>query len=99
MSYDESSQFNSWINSDSGHYIIDIDKSNMATSLYNQIIIPIPANLSRNTGNIAVESWFSSFVTKSLSNISIADTSGKLINASTQSHLVVNIKTLSFTKT
>jgi len=93
MSYDESSQFNSWINRDSGHYIIDIDKSNPTTSLYNQIIIPIPANLSRSTGNIAVESWFSSFVDKSLSNIAIADTSGKLINASTQSHLVVNIKT------
>ena len=94
MSYDESGQFNSWINRDSGHYIIDINKSNMGTSLYNQIIIPIPAALSRVTGNIAVESWFSSFVNKSLSNIAIADTSGKLINASTQSHLVVNIKTM-----
>ena len=94
MSYDESGQFNSWINRDSGHYILDIVKSNLATSLYNQIIIPIPATLSRTTGNIAVESWFSSFVNKSLSNIAIADTSGKLINASTQSHLVVNIKTL-----
>ena len=94
MSYDESSQFNSWINSDSGHYVLDIGKSNTGTSLYNQIIIPIPASLSRSTGNIDVESWFSSFVNKTLSNIAIADTSGKLINASTQSHLVVNIKTL-----
>jgi len=94
MSYDESGQFNSWINSDSGHYILDISKSNLTTSLYNQIIIPIPATLSRSTGNIAVDSWFSSFVDKSLSNIAIEDTSGKLINASTQSHLVVNIKTL-----
>jgi len=94
MSYDESGQFNAWINSDNGHYILDIRKSNSGTSLYNQIIIPIPATLSRSTGNIAVESWFSSFVTKSFSNIAMADTSGKLINASTQSHLVVNIKTL-----
>jgi len=94
MSYDESGQFNSWINRDSGHYIIDINKSNMGTSLYNQIFIPIPAALSRVTGNIAVESWFSSFVTKSLSNVAIQDTSGKLINVSTQSHLVVNMKTL-----
>ena len=94
MSYDESGQFNTWINNDSGHYILDIGKSNVDTSLYNQIIIPIPATLSRSTGNIVVESWFSSFVTKSLSNIAITDTSGKLINASTQSHLVVNIKTL-----
>jgi len=94
MSYDESGQFNSWINRDSGHYIIDIGKSNVGTSLYNQLVIPIPASLSRSTGNISVESWFSSFVNKTLSNIAIADTSGKLINASTQSHFVVNIKTL-----
>jgi hypothetical protein len=94
MSYDESWQFNAWINNDRGHYILDIGKSNTGTSLYNQIIIPIPATLSRSTGNIIVESWFTSFVNKSFSNIAIADTSGKLINASTQSHLVVNIKTL-----
>jgi len=94
MSYDESGQFNSWINNDSGHYIIDIAKSDINKTLYNQIIIPIPAALSRITGNIAVESWFSSFVNKSLSNIAIEDTSGKLINASMQSHLIVNIKTL-----
>ena len=56
--------------------------------------IPIPAALSRSTGNITVESWFSSFVTKSLSNIAIQDTSGKLINVSTQSHLVINMQTL-----
>ena len=94
MSYDESGLFNSWINNDNGHYIIDINKSDGSKTLYNQITIPIPASLSRSTGNIAVESWFSSFVTKSLSNIAIQDTSGKLINASTQSHLIVNIKTL-----
>jgi hypothetical protein len=94
MSYDESGQFNSWVNNDNGHYVLDIAKSNTGTSLYNQLIIPIPASLSRSTGNIAVESWFSSFVTKSLSNVAIADTSGKLINASTQSHLIVNIKTM-----
>ena len=94
MSYDESSQFNTWINRDAGHYIIDISKSNTLTTLYNQITIPIPASLSRITGNIAVETWFQSFIDKSLSNISIEATSGKLINDSTQSHLVVNIKTM-----
>jgi hypothetical protein len=94
MSYDESGQFNAWINNVSGHYILDISKSNPATDLYNQIIIPIPASLSRSTGNIIVESWFSSFDTKSLSNVAIQDTSGKLINVSTQSHLVVNMQTL-----
>ena len=94
MSYDESGQFNNWINSKTGHYIIDIAKSNPATTLYNQVMIPIPANLSRDTGNIAVDTWFSNFVVKSLSNIAIQDNSGKLINSNTQSHLVVNIKTL-----
>ena len=94
MSYDESNLFNNWINSSSGHYIIDIAKSNPTTTLYNQILIPIPATLSRSTGNIAVESWFSSFVMKSLSNVAIQDNGGRLINTNTQSHLVVNIKTL-----
>ena len=94
MSYDESGIFNDWINRDNGHHILDINKSNNSTILYNQIIIPIPAELSRITGNISVEPWFSSFLTKSLSNIAIEDTSGKIINTNTQSHLVVNIKTL-----
>ena len=31
---------------------------------------------------------------KSLSNVAIQDTGGKLINVNTQSHLVVNIKTM-----
>lgn len=93
-SYDESGIFNNWINAPTGHYIIDINKSNPATTLYNQIIIPIPAVLSRSTGNITVEPWFSSFLVKSLSNVSIQDNGGKLINANTQSHAVINIKTL-----
>ena len=76
-----------------GHYILDISKSN-STTLYNQLIIPIPASLSRSTGNISVESWFNDFDMKILSNVAIADTSGKLINTNTQSHLIVNIKTL-----
>ena len=94
MSYDESAQFNNWINSNTGHYIIDVAKSNIATTLYNQLIIPIPASLSRITGTLDVEPWFNDFVIKSLSNVAIQDNGGKLINANTQSHLVVNIKTL-----
>jgi hypothetical protein len=94
MSYDESAQFNNWINSSSGHYLLDISKSNPASGLYNQLIIPMPATLSRATGNLAVDDWFSSFVMKSLSNVAIQDGGGQLINANTQSHMVVNIKTL-----
>ena len=93
-SFGECNIFNSWINSESGHYILNIGKSNPATTLYNQLIIPIPAALSRNTGNIVVESWFSNFDMKILSNVAIQDNSGKLINVNTQSHLVVNIKTM-----
>lgn len=94
MSYDESSLFNNWVNSSSGHYVIDIGKSNSSTELYNQLIIPMPATLSRTTGTLAVDAWFSSFVMKSLSNVAIQDSGGQLINANTQSHMVVNIKTL-----
>ena len=94
MSYDESAQFNNWINSISGHYILDIGKSNVGTELYNQLIIPMPASLSRTSGNLVVDDWFSSFVMKSLSNVAIQDSGGQLINANTQSHMVVNIKTL-----
>jgi len=94
LSYDESYEFNNWINSSNGHYISNISKSNPSTELYNQIIIPIPASLSRSTGIIDVEPWFTSFLIKSFSNVAIQDGGGKCINSNTQSHLIVNIKTL-----
>ena len=108
MSYDESSIFNNWINTNNTnnnnksakqhqHYISSITKSNSATSLYNQIHIPVPAVMSTTTGNIAVETWFTDFITKSLSNVAIADVSGKLINVNTQTHFIVNIKTVNKT--
>jgi hypothetical protein len=93
-SYDECGLFNHWVNRDSGHNIISIAKSNPSTILYNQIIIPIPAFLSRITGLYVVEDWFASFNMKSLSNVAIQDNGGKLINVNTQSHLIVTIKTL-----
>lgn len=95
MSYDESGIFNNWINALSGHYIINIGKSNSSTTLYNQIMIPIPAELSISSGNIVIEQWFIDFDVKSLSNVAIAVGSCKLINFNTQSHLVVNIKSIS----
>ena len=93
-SFDECSIFNNWINSDSGHYILNISKSNASTILYNQIIIPVPASLSRSTGLYTAEDWFISFNMKIFSNVAIQDNGGKLINLNTQSHLVVNIKTM-----
>ena len=108
MSFDESSIFNNWINTNNTnnnnksakqhqHYISSITKSNSATSLYNQIHIPVPAVMSTTTGNIAVETWFTDFITKSLSNVATADISGKLINVNTQTHFIVNIKTVNKT--
>lgn len=93
-SYDESGMFNNFINRPAGHNIIKLSKSNASTILYDQIQIPIPATLSRNTGNLTIDAWYSSFIDKTFSNLAIADNGGKLINANTQSHLVVNIKTL-----
>jgi hypothetical protein len=94
MSFDESGIFNNWINSSNGHYIINTGKSDPTTSLFNQIQIPIPATLSRTTGNLITETWFNDFIMKTFSNVAIQDNGGKLINNNTQSHLVVNIKTL-----
>ena len=94
MSFDESGMFNNWINATGGHYIININKSNNTTTLYNQIRIPLPATLSRTTGTFIVEPWFIEFITKSFSTSVIQATSGKLININTQTHLVVNINTI-----
>lgn len=93
-SYDESGIFNQYINRASGHNIIDISKSNVSTTLYNQIKIPIPAEDLKTTGMFTPQQWYIDFIDKSFSNVAIADISGKLINSNLQSHLVINIKTL-----
>lgn len=93
-SYDESGIFNQYINRTTGHNIIDISKSNVSTTLYNQIKIPIPANNSKTTGMFTPQQWYIDFIDKTFSNVAIADISGKLINSNLQSHLVINIKTL-----
>ena len=93
-SFDESGIFNQYINRTSGHNIIDISKSNVSTTLYNQIHIPIPAGNSKVTGMFTPESWYIDFIDKTFSNVAIADISGKLINSNLQSHLLINIKTL-----
>ena len=93
-SFDECSIFNNWINRESGHYILNINKSDTSTILYNQIIVLVPAYLSRTTGLYNAEAWFVSFNMKIFSNVAIQDNGGKLINMNTQSHLIVNIKTM-----
>jgi hypothetical protein len=94
MSFDESGIFNNWINRDSGHYISSISKSNSLTELYNQINIPIPADLSTSTGILNIMTWFNSFIMKTFSNVAVQDNGGKLINVNLQTHLIVNINTV-----
>lgn len=92
LSYDESYQFQNFINRSTGHKITNIRKSNSGTALYDEIQIEIPASYSRSTGNLVTESWFTSFMTKSLGNTYVASNGGKLINVSKQSHLIVKLE-------
>jgi hypothetical protein len=92
--YTESYQFNDFMNSSNCHTITNISKTNDDTELYDQIHIQFPSSLSRVNGNLTADSWFLSFLTKSLDTTPTDATSGKLINLNTQSHLVINIETL-----
>lgn len=92
--YDESYTFNNFINSSNCHTITGIGKTNDDTELFNRIHIQLPAHLSRNTGNLVIDSWFSSFLIKSLDTSPIDSNKGKLINLSTQSHLILHIDIL-----
>ncbi len=94
MSFEESYQFNQFINKDAGHIIMDVDKSSSDSINYDLIHIPISADISDSTGNISIDSWFSNFVMKTLGNTAISVNSGKLINMNMQSHIIVSIETL-----
>lgn len=93
MSFNESYQFNDFINRDIGHQILNISKSNPSTTLYNQIEIQIPKIFSRITGNSNVESWFSNFMTKTLDSTITINNKGKLINSNKQCHIIMKINT------
>lgn len=92
MSFEESYQFNNFINRKSGHNIINYNRSIGTEHLYNQIHIQMPAYHSFETGNFVVENWFTSFITKSLSNTLVNCTSGKLINSNRQTQIIFKIK-------
>ena len=91
MSYSESYQFQDFINREQGHKVVYIGKSG-STVLYNEIYIQIPASYSRTTGLFVAESWFTSFMDKSLTNSFVASNGGKIINVSKQSHIVVKLE-------
>lgn len=93
MSFEESYQFNEFINRNSGHQVLNISKSNSSKLLYDQIEIQIPKNISRITGNASVESWFTNFMTKTLDSSIIINNKGKLINANKQSHIILKFET------
>ncbi len=90
MSYSESYNFQEFINRSQGHKIIDIGRSTSAT-LFNEIHIQTPSSYSRNTGVLSPDSWFTSFMDKSLTDTYIASNGGKIINASKQSHIIVKL--------
>ena len=92
--YDETFQFNQYINSLDCHTILGIGKSNDATELYNRIHIQFPSQISRTTGNLVVDTWFSSFLIKSLDTTPVDSNQGRLINLSTQTHLLLQIDTM-----
>lgn len=96
--YSSAKTFNTFINRDVGHNIIDTSKTDSNKLLSNRIHIPIPYELSTSTGNVSELDWYSEFKSSSLSDVtlsgSITDTSGKLINTNLQNILVFRIKTI-----
>lgn len=96
--YTSAKTFNTFINREEGHNIINTSKTDTNKFLSNRIHIPIPYELSTSTGNVSEINWYSEFKSSSLSDItlsgSITDTSGKLINTNLQNVLIFRIKTL-----
>jgi signal peptidase I len=96
--YSSAKTFNTFINREVGHNIIDTSKTDSNKLLSNRIYIPIPYELSTSTGNVSELEWYSEFKSSSLSDVtlsgSITDTSGKLINTNLQNILVFRIKTI-----
>lgn len=81
--------FNNYINNEQGHRVIGIGKSGL-TELYNQILIPTPQYLSRTTGDLIYENWYSDFLLKNNFTSATGDSGGKLINTNLQTHLLVS---------
>ena len=91
MSYSESYQFVDFINRTNGHIIVSTAKSDSATELYNEIKILVPKTYSRSTGQLTADAWFTSLMTKSLTDSLTSNFKGKIINTNKQSHLVIKL--------
>jgi hypothetical protein len=92
-SYAESITFDTFINRDHGHVVTHITKTDDTKLMYNRLYISIPSYPSTTTGNIGVESWFSSLKGKTSMEVMGNDTSGKLINTNLQTSILFKLKT------
>lgn len=94
--YNEATDFNNFINRDAGHKIIVVKSNDSDKLLKNRIYFSAPNEISTVTGNVAETSWYTSLKSKSLGDISLAnsvtDTSGKLINCNLQTHVIFKVK-------
>ncbi len=94
--YNEATDFNNFINRDAGHKIIVVKSNDSDKLLKNRIYFSAPNEISTVTGNVAETSWYTSLKSKSLGDISLAnsvtDTSGKLINCNLQTHAIFKVK-------
>ena len=97
--YSEATDFNNFINRTEGHKIISLDSSSGSSlSHYNNLIsISIPHSVSTSSGELVLDTWYTSFKTKSETDndsSSSGDTGGKLINTNLQTNLFINIEYL-----
>lgn len=97
--YSEGEDFNTFINRTEGHKIIALNASSGSSlSHYNNLIsISIPHSVSTSTGELSLDSWYTSLKTKSATDddsSSSGDTGGKLINTNLQTNLFINIEYL-----
>lgn len=93
LAWNTTGNFNNFINRIIGHVIIGIDKSSNDNILYNIIKISAPININRNTGILERESWYEIFLSHFVDSGSISGV--KMINTNTQTHIMMNIKTIS----
>ena len=92
LAWNTTGNFNNFINRQSGHIIIGIDKSDSGNILYDIIRISAPININRTTGELIRESWYEIFLTHFVDSGSISGV--KMINTNTQTHVMMNIKTV-----
>lgn len=92
------SNFNDWMNRQSGHKILALSNDDSSKYLKNRIHIARPAYLDINTGGLTEESWYTDFKNNGLDTPSTIDNittydSGRLINIDLQNLYFFKITT------